>query len=394
VKKKSVRALAVRDKRVLMRVDFNVPLDAGQVSDDTRIRAALETIEWLLEREAAVVLMSHLGRPKGKRVPEMSLAPAAERLAELLQRPVTMLDDCVGPEVERACGELQPGQIAMLENTRFHPEEEDNDLEFAKQLAASGELFVNDAFGSCHRAHASTVGVTHFLRPAVAGFLVERELEALTRLLEAPREGFVAVLGGAKVVYKIGVIKNLLPRVETLLIGGGMSYAFFKVQGKEIGRSLLLEGSDTAAAEVLAELDETAAHLDLPKDVVVADRMSADAETKVTSVDEIPSDWQGLDIGPVTTEEYAEIIRKARTVFWNGPLGVFEMAPFAEGTRKVAEALAECQGYTVIGGGDSARAIKEFGLADKVSHVATGGGASLEFLEGKELPGIAALDDK
>ena len=392
--KQSVRDVAVEGKRALVRVDFNVPLDEGRVTDDTRVRASLETINYLLERRCSVVLMSHLGRPKGERTPDASLAPVAERLAELLARPVKMLDDCVGPEVEAAVGATRPGDVVLLENTRFHKGEGKNDPKLAAQMARLGELFVNDAFGSCHRAHSSTVGVTDHLRPAVAGLLVEKELAALQKLLTSPKEGYVAVLGGKKVDDKIEVIKNLLPRVERLLIGGGMTYAFFKVQGKQIGRSLLLEGSDTAAAEILSLLGDETGQLSLPTDIVVADRFATDARTKVVSADEIPEDWQGLDIGPETRERYAKVVREAQVVFWNGPMGVFEMEPFAQGTRTVAQALAECPGYTVIGGGDSAAAITQMGFADRVSHVATGGGASLEFLEGKTLPGIAALDDK
>ena len=392
--KQSVRDVAVEGKRALVRVDFNVPLDEGRVTDDTRIRASLETINYLLQRHCSVVLMSHLGRPKGERTPDASLAPVAERLAELLARPVKMLDDCVGPEVEAAVGATRPGDVVLLENTRFHKGEGKNDPKLAAQMARLGELFVNDAFGSCHRAHSSTVGVTDHLRPAVAGLLVEKELAALQKLLTSPKEGYVAVLGGKKVDDKIEVIKNLLPRVERLLIGGGMTYAFFKVQGKQIGRSLLLEGSDTAAAEILSLLGDETGQLSLPTDIVVADRFATDARTKVVSADEIPEDWQGLDIGPETRERYAKVVREAQVVFWNGPMGVFEMEPFAQGTRTVAQALAECPGYTVIGGGDSAAAITQMGFADRVSHVATGGGASLEFLEGKTLPGIAALDDK
>jgi phosphoglycerate kinase len=391
--KRSVLDTPVDGKRVLVRVDFNVPLDEGRVTDDTRIRASLDTINYLLERGCSVVLMSHLGRPKGERKPEMSLVPAALRLSELLDRPVEMLEDCVGPEVEAAVEGAQPGDLILLENTRFHAGEEKNDPELARGLAKLGEIFVNDAFGSCHRAHASTVGVTEHLRPAVSGLLVQKELEALSKLLTGPPEGYVAVLGGAKVADKIDVVKNLLTKVERLLIGGGMTYAFAKVQGREIGRSLLLEGSDAAAAEILSLLGDDTGQLSLPHDVVVADRFAEDAETKVVSMDEIPPEWQALDIGPETRERYARIVRAAKLVFWNGPMGVFEMAPFAAGTRAVAQALTECDGYTVVGGGDSAAAITQMGFADQVSHVATGGGASLEFLEGAELPGIAALDD-
>ena len=349
--KRSVRDTPVDGKRVLMRVDFNVPLDEGRVTDDTRIRASLDTINYLLERDCCVVLMSHLGRPKGERKPELSLAPAAERLAGLLDRPIRMLTDCIGPEVEAAAEAAQPGDVILLENTRFHAGEEKNDPELAEGLAKLGDVFVNDAFGSCHRAHASTVGVTEYLRPAVSGLLVQKELEALSKLLTSSPEGYVAVLGGAKVADKIDVIKNLLAKVERLLIGGGMTYAFAKVQGREIGRSLMLEGSDTAAAEVLSLLGEGTGQLSLPHDVVVADRFAEDAETRIVSMDEIPPEWQALDIGPETRERYARIVREAKLVFWNGPMGVFEMAPFAAGTRAVAQALAECPGYTVVGGG-------------------------------------------
>ncbi|HEY8424891.1 MAG TPA: phosphoglycerate kinase [Limnochordales bacterium] len=393
-RKKSVEAIDVQGKRVLVRVDFNVPMDdQGRITDDKRIRASLPTIQYLLRHGARVVLMSHLGRPKGKPDPRYSLRPVAQRLEELLGVSVRMLPDCVGDEVERAVQELAPGQVALLENLRFHPEEEKNDPDFARRLARLGDVYVNDAFGSAHRAHASTEGVAHHL-PAVAGFLLLKEIETMGKALADPERPFVAILGGAKVSDKIGVIRNLLTRVDSLLIGGGMSYTFLKAKGYEIGDSLLDAEHVDLARELMAEAERRNVRLLLPEDVVVAQAFSAEAPRQVVPASAIPAGWQGLDIGPKTRERFAAEIRKARTVIWNGPLGVFEMAPFAEGTRHVAMALAQSDGTTIIGGGDTAAAVEQFGLADRMTHVSTGGGASLEFLEGRELPGVAVLQDR
>ena len=393
-RKKSVEAIDVQGKRVLVRVDFNVPMDEqGRITDDKRIRASLPTIQYLLGHGARVVLMSHLGRPKGKPDPRYSLRPVAQRLEELLGVSVRMLPDCVGDEVERAVQELAPGQVALLENLRFHPEEEKNDPDFARRLARLGDVYVNDAFGSAHRAHASTEGVAHHL-PAVAGFLLLKEIETMGKALADPERPFVAILGGAKVSDKIGVIRNLLTRVDALLIGGGMSYTFLKAKGYEIGDSLLDAEHVDLARELMAEAERRNVRLLLPEDVVVAQAFSAEAPRQVVPASAIPAGWQGLDIGPKTRERFAAEIRKARTVIWNGPLGVFEMAPFAEGTRHVAMALAQSDGTTIIGGGDTAAAVEQFGLADRMTHVSTGGGASLEFLEGRELPGVAVLQDR
>lgn len=389
----TVKDLDVKGKRVLVRVDFNVPLDAsGKITDDTRIRAALPTIQYLLDAGAAVILMSHLGRPKG--VDEaLRLDPVAARLSELIGRLVRKVNDCVGPQVEATARALQPGEVLLLENLRFYKEETQNDPEFAKKLASLADVYVNDAFGAAHRAHASTAGVAAYL-PAAAGLLLAKELEVLGNALERPERPFLAILGGAKVADKIGVIRNLLTKVDTLLIGGGMGYTFLKAKGYEVGRSLLDAERIELAKELMAEAERRGVRLLLPVDVVVADRFSNDANTKVVPVDAIPPDWEGLDIGPKTRELFAAEVKKARTIIWNGPLGAFEMPTFAAGTRAVAEALAQSDGTTIIGGGDSAAAVEQFGLAGAMSHISTGGGASLEFLEGKILPGVAALTRK
>ena len=389
--KKTVRDIDVQGKRVLVRVDFNVPLSEGQVADDTRIRAALPTIRYLLDRGAVVILMSHLGRPKGQAVESLRMDPVAARLSELLGQPVTKLDDCIGPEVEAAVRAAQPGDVLLLENTRFHPEEKKNDAAFAARLAALGDLYVNDAFGSAHRAHASTAGVAQYL-PAVAGLLMEKELTFLGSALADPRRPFIAILGGAKISDKIGVIENLLGRVDALLIGGGMANTFLKAEGHDVGDSLVEDGSlETARA-----LMEQAGHkLVLPVDVTVADRFAADAFSQVVSVSQVPPRWRIMDIGPRTIELFHERLAGAHTVVWNGPMGVFEFPKFAQGTEAVARILAALpQATTIIGGGDSAAAVRQTGLAAKMTHISTGGGASLEFLEGKTLPGVAALLDK
>ena len=392
--KATVRDIDVRGKRVLVRVDFNVPLDSeGRITDDTRIRAALPTIKYLLEHNAKVILASHLGRPKGERKEEVSLAPVAGRLEELIGRPVRKLDDCVGARVEEEVASMQDGNVILLENLRFHKEEEANDEGFARSLAALADIYVNDAFGTAHRAHASTAGVAQFL-PGVAGFLMEKEIEVMGKVLSLPERPFVAILGGAKVKDKVGVISNLLEKVDVLIVGGGMAYTFLKAKGLEIGKSIVdLEKLDLAK-ELMEKAEAKGVIFLLPVDVVIADRFAEDADTKTVPISEIPEDWQALDIGPETLQEFSQEIRSAKTVVWNGPMGVFEMKPFAEGTRGVARALADSDAVTIVGGGDSVAALEEMGFADKMTHVSTGGGASLEFLEGKVLPGVAALRDK
>ncbi len=396
--KKTIEDIEVRGKRALVRVDFNVPQDeTGRITDDRRIRAALPTIQYLIEHGAKTILVSHLGRPKGK--PEdrekFTLKPVAERLSELLGKPVPLAPDCVGPEVEKMVQAMGEGDVLLLENVRFHPEEEKNDSEFARQLASLAEVYVNDAFGTAHRAHASTEGVTKYL-PGVAGYLMQKEIEYLGGALTNPKRPFIAVLGGAKVKDKIPVIENLVSKVDRLIIGGGMAYTFLKAQGKEIGQSLLDAESIDFCRDMLAKAGDK---ILLPVDVVVADgnpfEKGADAvQTKVVSVDAIPADWQGVDIGPETQKRFAEAVKGAGTVVWNGPMGIFEFERFAVGTRAMAQALAESGAVTIVGGGDSAAAVEQLGFAEKMTHISTGGGASLEFLEGRVLPGVAALQDK
>ncbi len=386
--KKTVKDAAVTGKRVLVRCDFNVPMENGVITDDRRIEGALPTIRHLVAQGARVILASHLGRPKGV-TPEFTLARVAERLTAMLGQPVELLPDCVGDEVSAKTLALADGQVCLLENVRFHPEEEANDPEFARQLAGLAEIYVNDAFGTAHRAHASTEGVAHHL-PAYAGFLIEKELAYLGGALENPKRPFVAILGGAKVKDKITVIDQLLPKVDTLLIGGGMAFTFLKAMGKEIGKSLLDASNLEYAKKVL---EENPGKILIPSDAVVASELSPTAATSIVSVDAIPADTLGADIGPDTIRLFRDKVLEAGTVIWNGPMGVFEMAPFAEGTKAIAQAMADSNATTIVGGGDSAAAVEEFGYADKVSHVSTGGGASLEFLEGKVLPGIAALLD-
>jgi phosphoglycerate kinase len=388
--KKTIRDIDVQGKRVLVRVDFNVPLKEGAVTDDTRIQAALPTLNYLLERDAALILCSHLGRPKGKVVPELKMDPVAARLSELLDRPVKKLDDCIGPEVEAATQAMQPGDVILLENTRFHPEEKANDAEFAQQLAGLAELYVNDAFGSAHRAHASTEGVAHSL-PAVAGFLMEKELEFLGQATENPEHPYVAILGGAKISDKIGVIESLLEKCDRLLIGGGMANTFFKGMGFDVGDSLV---EDEAVETAKTLLKSAADRLVLPVDVVIADAFDNAANTKVVAPNEVSAGWRILDVGPKTLATFESALSGAKTVVWNGPLGVFEMSNFAQGTFGMAKLLARLDAVTVIGGGDSAAAVRQAGLKDQMTHVSTGGGASLEFLEGKTLPGVAVLEDK
>jgi phosphoglycerate kinase len=396
--KKTISDIDVSGKRVLVRVDFNVPLDkSGRVEDDTRIRESLPTIQTLIKNRARVILMSHLGRPKGKRAMEFSLKPAAERLSQLLGQPVQMANDCIGPEVEQQALSLKDGEVLMLENLRFYNDEEDNNPEFAKKLAALGEIYVNDAFGTAHRAHASTEGITKFMPVAVAGFLMEKELKYLGEATEHPQRPFVAILGGAKISGKIDVLERLLDKVDKILLGGAMIFTFFKSRGLSVGKSLVEDDKLSVATSIQDKAKAKGIPLLLPVDVVVADRFEADATSKIVDIEAIPADWMGLDIGPKTIELYRKEIMGAKTIVWNGPMGVFEMDKFATGTIEIAKALAEATKrgtITVIGGGDSAAAIAKASLDKAVTHVSTGGGASLEFLEGKVLPGVAALNDK
>jgi phosphoglycerate kinase len=388
--KKTVKDIDLEGKRVLMRVDFNVPMKDGKVTDDKRIRASLPTIKYVLDQGASLILMSHLGRPKSASDSEFSLRPAAEVLSSLLEIPVKMAPNTVGSEVETMVKELQPGEVLMLENTRFHPEEEKNDLEFAKQLSVLGEVYVNDAFGSAHRAHASTEGVARFL-PAVSGFLMEQELEYLGRAVANPEHPYIAILGGAKISDKIDVVESLLSKADKLIIGGGMANTFLAAQGLNMQDSLVETSSLYTAKSILEKAGDK---LILPVDAVIADKFEENANSQVVDVDEIPSGWRMLDVGPKTLELYKQALDGARLIVWNGPVGVFEMPKFAEGTFALARLLAESGATTVIGGGDSASAVKKAGVAKQMTHVSTGGGASLEYLEGKELPGVAALMDK
>ncbi len=397
MKKLSVQDVDLQGRRVLMRVDFNVPMSsAGGITDDTRIRASLSTIEFIRARGGQPILMSHLGRPKGKRVPSMSLRPVADRLAELSSTPVRFAVDCVGEEARMALEALHPGESGRLENLRSHAGETANDPEFARELAQWGEIYVNDAFGTAHRAHASTVGVTEYFDLRVSGLLMDKELENLGSLLADPARPFVAILGGAKVSTKIGVISNLLDRVDSILIGGGMAFTFFAVHGLEIGASMVERDHMDTVRELLQKAKSSRTELLLPQDVVVSSTFGEDGETREVLVTDIPEGWQGLDIGPRTTRLFSDTIAGARTIFWNGPMGVFEMPTFARGTRAIARAMARAtdQGArSIVGGGDSVAAINQMELADRISHVSTGGGASLEFLAGKSLPGVEALSD-
>jgi phosphoglycerate kinase len=391
--KRTVRDLDAQEgEPVLARVDFNVPLKNGTVSDDARIRAALPTIKLVLEKQARLVLCSHLGRPKG-RDPETSLRPVSDRLGKLIDASVDQAPDVVGPEVRRAVDELDVGAVLVLENTRWEPGETKNDPLLARELASLAGAYVNDAFGSAHRAHASTVGVAEHLRPAVAGLLLEREVTVLRSIVESPERPLVVVLGGAKVTDKIALIDRFLDEADTLLIGGAMCFSFFRAQGKPTGDSLVQEEGVELARKALEKARGSRGELLLPVDLVLADRFDADAERRVEDGTDVPEGWMGLDIGPRTAEAYAKEIARAGTVFWNGPMGAFEMAPFADGTRAVAEAVAQAAGTTVVGGGDSGAALAEFGLDEDVDHLSTGGGASLELLEGKPLPGVEMLDD-
>ena len=393
--KKTIEDINVTGKKVLVRVDFNVPLtEDGQVSDDKRIVAALPTIRYLLDHNAKVILCSHLGRPKGKPDPKFSLAPVGARLSELLpDTKIWFAEDTIGESAKTAIDDMKDGEIVLLENVRFYKEETDNDPAFAKALASLADIYVSDAFGTVHRAHASTAGVAAYL-PAVAGYLIGKELGVMGKALENPERPFVAILGGAKVADKIGVITNLLNKCDSLIIGGGMAYTFLKAQGYEIGDSLLDAESIDLAKSLMQQAKDKGVNLLLPVDNVVADRFDAEADHKVVKSTDIPAGWQGMDIGPETVKLFAKTIEAAKTVIWNGPMGVFEFPAFAEGTKQVAAACAECEGTTIIGGGDSASAVKKLGFASKMTHISTGGGASLEFLEGKVLPGVAVLNDK
>ncbi len=393
----NLTAAEVAGKRVLVRVDFNVPLDEnGNITDDTRIRAALPTIKDLTGKGAKVVLASHFGRPKGQIVESMRLTPAAKRLGELLGQDVVICDDCIGDSVAAQISSMANGQVAMLENVRFYAEEEKNDPEFAKKLAANADLFVNDAFGTAHRAHASTEGVTHYLSPSVAGYLIEKELAYLQNAIENPQRPLAAIIGGSKVSSKIGVIETLLEKCDKLFIGGGMIFTFYKAQGLNVGNSLVEEDKLDLAKELMAKAKEKGVEFLLPTDVVLADAFSKDANSNTVSVDAIPDGWMGLDIGPDSVETFKKALSECKSVIWNGPMGVFEFDKFAAGTDAISHTLAEltAQGtITIIGGGDSVAAVEKVGVADKMSHISTGGGASLELLEGKILPGIAALDE-
>ena len=392
--KKTIGDIDVQGKRILVRVDFNVPLDpdSGGVVDDTRIRAALPTIEYLRERGARLILCSHLGRPKGVD-DSLRLAPVARRLSELLGSPVKMTDDSVGPQVEEAAQALGPGEMLLLENLRFNPEEEANDPDFAWVLASLAEVYVNDAFGTAHRAHASTAGVAAYL-PAVAGFLMEKELTFLGKALASPDRPFAAVIGGAKISTKMGVLENLLEKVDRLLIGGGMACTFLKAQGFEVGQSLVEEEHVEPARRIMEGASQRGLMLLLPSDVIVSDRFEADARRQQVSAEEIPGDWQIMDIGEKTTEAFVQALRDCKTVLWNGPMGVIEFEPFSRGSHRLAEAIAGLDATTIVGGGETVAVVERLGLQDKFSHVSTGGGAALEFLEGRELPGVAALEDK
>jgi len=396
--KLTIDDLHLKGKNVLMRVDFNVPLDEHHnITDDLRIRESLPSIQKIIREGGRAILCSHLGRPKGKPKFEFSLAPVAKHLTNLLGHPVMFITDCIGPQVDQVKQILKNGEVLLLENLRFHKEEEENEREFARKLAARCDLYVNDAFGSAHRAHASTEGVTHFFKQNAAGYLMQKELQYLGEALENPKRPFVAILGGAKISGKIDVIENLLGKTDVLLIGGGMIFTFFKAHGWEIGKSLLEADRLDMAKEILKRAQDSKTRLELPVDVLIADKFEAGAKIRTVGVHEIPGDWIGVDIGPESIAKFKEILAGAKTVVWNGPMGVFEIEDFAKGTEAIARCLAEITqkgAATIVGGGDSAAAIKKFNLEDKITHVSTGGGASLEFLEGKVLPGVAALTEK
>ncbi|HLR69545.1 phosphoglycerate kinase [Virgibacillus alimentarius] len=391
--KKTLHDLDLKGKKVFCRVDLNVPMDNGEVTDETRIKAVLPTINYLSDQGAITILASHLGRPKGQVVEELRLDPVAKRLSDLLEKEVLKTDEVHGKEVNEAISKMSEGDILLIENVRFDPGEEKNDAKLVQAFADMADIFVNDAFGTTHRAHASTTGVADKL-PAVAGFLMEQEIHVLSKALKAPDRPFTAIIGGAKVKDKIDVIDYLLEKVDNLIIGGGLAYTFVKAQGYEIGNSLLEEDKIDLAKKFMQKAKDKGVRLILPKDAVVANDFSETANTKIVTIDQIPVDWQALDIGPETRELFSQIVAESQLVIWNGPMGVFEMNAFAGGTKAVADALANTEGYTVIGGGDSAAAVEKFDLADNMNHVSTGGGASLEFMEGKELPGVKVLDEK
>ena len=392
--KKSIRDVDLKGKRVFCRVDFNVPMKEGKITDETRIRAALPTIQYLVEQGAKVILASHLGRPKGQVVEELRLTPVAARLGELLGKDVKKADEAFGPVAQEMVAAMNEGDVLVLENVRFYAGEEKNDAELAKEFAALADIFVNDAFGAAHRAHASTAGIADYL-PAVSGLLMEKELDVLDKALSNPERPFTAIIGGAKVKDKIGVIRHLLDKVDNLIIGGGLAYTFVKALGHEIGLSLCEDDKIELAKEFMQLAKEKGVNFYMPVDVVITEEFSETATTKIVGIDSIPSNWEGVDIGPKTREIYADVIKNSKLVVWNGPMGVFEMTPFSQGTKAVGQALADAEDtYSVIGGGDSAAAVEKFGMADKMSHISTGGGASLEFMEGKELPGVVCLNDK
>ncbi|MFK7697748.1 phosphoglycerate kinase [Paenibacillus sp. HJGM_3] len=391
--KKSVRDIDVDGKKVFVRVDFNVPLENGAITDDTRIRETLPTIQYLVEKGAKVILASHLGRPKGQVVEELRLTPVAARLSELLGKPVVSAKEAIGDAVQAQVNQLGNGDVLLLENVRFYAGEEKNDPELAAAFAALADIYVNDAFGAAHRAHASTEGIAHKL-PAVSGLLMEKELDVLGKALRNPDRPFTAIVGGSKVKDKIGVIENLLNIADNILIGGGLSYTFLKAQGYEIGKSLVDNEKLDLALDFLRKAKEKGVNFLIPVDIVIGDDFSNKANTRIVPINEIPADWEGFDIGPKTREIYSDIIANSKLIVWNGPLGVFELEPYMNGTKAMAEACAKTSGYTVIGGGDSAAAVEKFHLADKMDHISTGGGASLEFMEGKALPGVVALNDK
>jgi phosphoglycerate kinase len=392
--KKTVRDVDVTKKRVLVRVDFNVPMDRdGAITDDTRIRACLPTIEYLIEQQARIILCSHLDRPGGKVVEELRLAPAARRLSELVNKPVKALSDCIGPQVENVVSSLGDGQIALLENLRFYPQEEANDPKFAQSLSRLADIYVDDAFGSCHRAHASIVGIARYL-PAVSGLLLEKELETLTGLMANPGRPFAAMIGGAKLATKLGLLDNMITKVDCLLIGGGMAATFLKSQGYRVGSSVVENSQIAGVLDVMKKAKSASVELVLPQDFLVAGKLQAGAATRVVPMDKVPEGWIIADIGHKSVEAFSRVLEKCRMVFWNGPLGVFEIPEFAEGTRSLAKVLANLKATTIIGGGSTAEAVQEMGLTDKMSYVSTGGGASLELLQGKVLAGVAVLQDK